>query len=184
MRRRLLTTLSVLSLALCVGTVALWVRSYWIEESIEDAGRAGLWEFDVSKGVFHFYWERLTNAALAYEEDTMLNPFGLRRESTPPREHLFEREGKRCYDLRLGDIRVAFDDRSARAWPIKVTVAYCPCWLVAALLFIIPAQSAIVRYRRGRNLRAGLCPRCGYDLRATPDRCPECGRRVAEADAQ
>jgi hypothetical protein len=44
-------------------------------------------------------------------------------------------------------------------------------WL-AALASLVPMISII---RARRLARPGCCIACGYDLRATPDRCPECG---------
>jgi primosomal protein N' len=40
---------------------------------------------------------------------------------------------------------------------------------------ILPFAQLLGFLKRTRRRRAGHCSHCGYDLRATPDRCPECG---------
>jgi DNA-directed RNA polymerase subunit RPC12/RpoP len=55
---------------------------------------------------------------------------------------------------------------------------FVPIWLLVALF----ASPLVIRVRRKlerhHRLRAGRCATCGYDLRGSKDRCPECGSPI------
>jgi len=58
-----------------------------------------------------------------------------------------------------------------------VRVLGVPHWFLLLVTAALPAQWLRRHHRRtGGRRRPGLCLACGYDLRATPRRCPECGR--------
>jgi hypothetical protein len=50
-----------------------------------------------------------------------------------------------------------------------------PLWLLAILFGVCPTLWVVAAMRQRMRQIGSRCVHCGYDLRATPDRCPECG---------
>jgi hypothetical protein len=63
----------------------------------------------------------------------------------------------------------------------EARIYFIPYWLLtllAALTNLPLGLLALRRYRLSSRLKQGRCLTCGYDLRASKDRCPECGTAI------
>ena len=52
---------------------------------------------------------------------------------------------------------------------------YVPFWFLSAVFLVMPMSFVVRLARDRRRRREHRCARCGYDLRASAGRCPECG---------
>jgi hypothetical protein len=72
----------------------------------------------------------------------------------------------------IGVVRWTGAPRLFLPWIPHAVMAWVVCFFGSGLVVM-----AIAARRRhdDRKRAARICPTCGYDLRATPERCPECG---------
>jgi hypothetical protein len=173
MRRRLLNLMTLLSLVLCVGAIVFYARTF------------GHWEIASSSGPRHninFYsWSGVValtgtvgdgvpaGEGRRWSHHRGVNPgYSLAVSPVKPGPvrwgfgiHVNRTVGPPAGNWRLGD------------WP--VVSVFAPWWFVVAVTAAMPTHWLWRRRAERRRQRRGLCPACGYDLRASPGRCPECG---------
>ncbi|HWE94437.1 MAG TPA: hypothetical protein VG269_10770 [Tepidisphaeraceae bacterium] len=180
--RRLFTLLSALSLVLFAATVVLWVRSYWKGDTIYHITKGHYCHTQAwsSYGKIDIARERASRAGQIMpsgEEGWKWGGFELYPylEAFAPETYFFPPDGgdqqSRVWvwcGLEWWHKAIATDSSDTLtvpyAYPVSALALLPLAWASRRLLAMIRA--------RARN---GLCPTCGYDLRATPDRCPECG---------
>ena len=171
--RILLNVVTLLSLLVFVATVALWTRSHAVGDQWIWHDTPGNQERFASlasgRGWVRYGWwdnSRLSGINL---------PPGYRSVRTPDKGiYPVGRSGERQFAF-PGFRYDRYSDGSFQPGMI-VSIAYP--W--PAALTAVPAAVGIIRHRRDRRRRVdGLCAACGYDLRATPERCPECGTIAA-----
>jgi hypothetical protein len=188
LRQIIFNSVTVLSLLLCLGTVGLWVRSYSVLDDVKYETSPctppqHLWAAFASDGRIHLFWNDFNSPGLLVYRRNGLNgemellpaQFGWTSEHTPIANHtqwsLWPSRNEWGELIVLG---FRFECiRASKATLRNVTV---PFYSIAIATGLLPSARWMRRRRReGRRLK-GRCSTCGYDLCATPTRCPECGK--------
>jgi hypothetical protein len=182
MRRRVFNLATLVSLGLCVAMCALWWRSYFFLDRVVYATAPGPSETQLHLGAE----STLDTIAIGYVYYRPNAPTGTPPPFTPGlvyragrvtaglpnRTRQFADEnGHQVAGFGLFAWALTPEDKTA-GHPVYNYGLLFPHWAAA----LVSGGAAWLCYRRRGFVGKGLCPTCGYDLRATPDRCPECGR--------
>jgi hypothetical protein len=182
---------------LCVATAGLWVRSYWVADSFVRESMASL-EVNGSLRFIHESWRIQTVQGGVYYSHGWTEPF-MANDMAPSQREWWEHDTPRVFAMpqrrglrrwSLAGIVVAqFPHDQVRLWiragfdGEALRIVRVPYWLPTVAFVLLSAASVNWAMRRQRAQVPGLCAVCGYDLRATPDRCPECGNVPAKVKA-
>jgi hypothetical protein len=184
MRKRIFSVPAIISLILIAAVVVFWHRGYRVRDRIGfhwnyGSGRIELASYD---GNVDFIIQETGTLELSWIDE------GIPESKT--RTWICSAVSFPFDDLDHGpSIKIRDIPKWGRGlwrqWgPLQVIVEAnmlrlrVPAYSILILLAFVPAIS-IVRWQRDSKRRAaGLCAHCGYDLRYTPDRCPECGQAV------
>jgi hypothetical protein len=184
MLRRLFTILAAVSLLLCIATAALWVRSYYFVDGVSYAGVASSSGQQGLASSMSFYGmigltfgtktphaHRAPTAADVKTPTDKRFDYDMLTIGAADRSHLqYEYHFGGLLGFRLRHWKT--DDTDSSVSSITITF---PDWIPLLIFSITPALWLWWHRRAVRRKRVGHCLVCGYDLRATPDRCPECG---------
>lgn len=193
MRERLFLIISASSLLLFVAAVSLQIRGIWVQDGyythwFEDADTA-----EKRPGVRYVGLHVGSSRGGLYmmrDTGTYPTPEGLDRTPQPWRHYTktaqrypygLNRQGDtdvRGFGFELSRAEAGYADGN-RLESLAVVVPLWPTILLSAILPAIAARHVWLRSKRRRREEQGLCSCCGYDLRASRERCPECGAAVA-----
>jgi hypothetical protein len=186
LRRIVLNAATVLSLLLSMATLALWIASGWIYLSVNHVAvdqANPTWlitEFAASSGYGELRfarvrtWYHTPTARLALGQ--ISDPGGWHFRQHKVDDDLIDRPRAFLRNLKF---RYLTDTRAMPMYGRDEDMSlYVPYWFPFLVGAFLPGLRLWRRSRRPLGARRNLCPACGYDLRATPDRCPECGRRA------